>query len=188
MVAENAREQLALDCVLFVPAGRPWLKDERPVSTAHHRVAMVERGIAGNASFQLSNLEVKREGPSYTVDTLLALYEELGSQAQLYVILGVDSLREVARWHEPERLFELATLVGIARPGCEDFDMCELERVSPGASRALVLIDGPLVGISGTSIRRRVAEGRSIRYMVPKAVEEYIYDHGLYTHADEQDG
>lgn len=180
IVAEDARVQLGLDKVLFVPAGQPWLKADRQVTEARHRLAMVERAVASNPCFRASDIEVARPGPTYTADTLAELRRKLGSDAEIYFILGLDSLRQLSRWHRPERVLEMCTVVGVSRPGAGDFDPGTLDAITPGASSKVVLLRVPLIDISGTDIRRRVAAGLSIKYRVPEAVEAYIYEQGLY--------
>ena len=180
LIAEDAREQLGLDEVAFIPAGRPWLKAGHGVSGAGRRLEMVELAVRGNTHFRVLDLEVQRAGSTYTVDTLEQLRGELPSTTDLYLLLGMDSIGDLARWRDPARLFELCTLVGISRPGYADLSPGDLPVVAPGASEELLFIEGPMVGISGTDIRERVALGRSIRYRVPDAVEAYVREHGLY--------
>ncbi len=180
IVADEARETLGLEEVLFIPAGRPWVKAGTPVSAACHRMAMVEMAVKSTPWFRAVDLDVKRPGPTYTVDTLLELRSELGEEADLYLILGVDAVQDIARWHQPAQIFELCTVVGMSRAGVLDLDRAALDAVAPNAAERVVLLEGPLVSLSGTDLRRRVGEGRSIRHRVPEAVEAYIYEHGLY--------
>ncbi len=180
IAAEEARCVLGLDQVLFIPAGRPWFKAGQRITQAGHRMAMVQRAVASNPWFKASDIEVRRPGPTYTVDTLVELRQSLGCDVDLYVILGLDALKEMHRWREPGRIFEMATVVGISRPGTPNFDPGVLDGISPGVSAKVVLINGVRIDISGTELRRRVAQGRSIRYWVPDAVEAYIHEHGLY--------
>ena len=123
---------------------------------------------------------MRHRGQTYTVETLRELREKYSPEDKLFFIIGVDSLREVDRWQDPEQLFEMATLVGVARPGHEEFDPASLDAITPGASDNVVMLDGPLVDISATDLRHRVATGVSIRYRVPEPVEAYIREHGLY--------
>lgn len=183
VMAEEARVRLGLGRVLFVPAGAPWMKKGEAVSTAEHRLAMVERAIASNPGFQTSRLELDRPGDTYTVDTLRQLREEYGPQVELYFILGVDALASFARWKEPARILELCRLVVVTRPSHKKGDGRILEGISPGAEGRAVWIQEPQIGISSTEVRARVAQGLSIKYLVPQAVEEYIYGHGLYRDA-----
>jgi nicotinate-nucleotide adenylyltransferase len=181
MVAEAAREALGLERVLFLPAGRPWLKAHRALTAGHHRVRMVELAVAGNPCFAVARHEVDRAGPTYTVDTLEELRDELGADTPLHFILGQDALQEFHRWKSPERVLELCRLAVVPRPGQADLDWpAFFARYPQAAGRVVLLSEGPQVAISGTDLRRRVAEGRSIRYQVPGAVAEYIQEHGLY--------
>ena len=180
MIAEEVRGRLGLDEVLFVPAGQPRLKSGRQVTEAPHRLTMVKLAIAGNPHFRVSDMEIKRQGPSYSAETLDGLRQDLNAGGELYFIAGLDALRELDRWYQPRRVIELGTLVGVARPECQELARAVLESILPGASGDVVVIRGPLVGISGTEIRRRVSRGMSIRYQVPEPVEGYIYEHRLY--------
>ena len=181
VTAEEALHRLGLEFVLFVPAGNPWLKAHRRVAPAEHRLAMVRLAVADNPRFRVSDAEVRRPGPTYTVDTLRELRAELGPGVRIHLILGVDSLAELGRWHRPEEVLRMSAVVGMARPGAPPPDLEALDRIRPGASREVVLLEGPLIGVSGTEIRRRLAAGASVRYMLPTAVEEYIRCHRLYT-------
>ena len=180
IIAEDARAALDLDRVLFIPAGQPWFKSYRRITAARHRLAMVRLAVADNPLFDVSDIEILRTGPSYTVDTLAELRRQYAPDDELIVILGIDALREIDRWHMPRRLFELARVVGMARPGAS-LDPSVLNAAIPGASARLRLLDGALIDISGTDVRRRAASGRSIRYRVPAAIEAYIREHALYT-------
>ena len=99
---------------------------------------------------------------------------------EIVAVCDKDSLKELGMWHMPERILEMSTVVGMTRPGFQDFGPRTLDAISPGASAKVVLLNGPLIGISGTDIRRRVSEGLSIKYRVPEPVEAYIYERGLY--------
>ena len=180
IVAQEASVLLDLDEVLFIPAGQPWLKSGTELTEAHHRLAMVELAIAPHEKFRASDMEIRRAGPTYTVDTLIELRDQLGPDAGIYMILGLDSLRDLGRWYQPERMFDLATLVGISRPGHQDFDPRTLDTVIEGASEKIVLLEGPRISISGTEIRQRVSDDLPIKFWVPEAVEKYIHEHRLY--------
>ena len=130
-------------------------------------------------------MELRRAGPTYTVDTLTHLKSTLGGAVELFLIVGLDALREVDRWHEPERILELATVVGVSRPGAEVLCRGPLESVRRGTADAVMVVRAPLVGVSSTEIRRRVRRGISIRYLVPDVVETYIRAHRLYAEAEE---
>ena len=180
IIAEEARVRLALEEVVFIPTGQPWLKADQPVSPAHLRVEMVRLAVASNPSFRISSLEVDRSGPTYSVDTLEALREKWGQETDLFFILGMDSLKELPRWKEPERFLELCTPVVFARQDYEDISLRELDELVLGASKKVRILHDPRIGVSGTDIRRRVARGISIRHLVPEGVERFILEHGLY--------
>ena len=182
IVAEDLREKLGLKQVLFIPAGRPWLKlrEEQPISPAGHRLAMVRLAVAGNPYFKVSTMELDRPGLSYSIDTVMELKAKLGARAEIYFIVGPDALSELPRWKDPARLVEMCRVVGIGRPGYTQANLRKLERSIPGASRRIMLVDVPQIDISSTEIRTRVARGLSIRYLVPEAVEKYIQKHKLY--------
>lgn len=180
IIAEEARLGLGLSQVIFVPAGEPWLKGAREISSAVHRLEMVKLAIAANPRFTVSTVDLDRGGPSYTEDTLTDLRRELGEAADFYFILGMDALAQFAMWREPRRIVEMCHLVAARRPGARELDLESLEQSLPGISRRLIVLDNPEVDISSSEIRERVAEGKSIRDMVPEAVERYIAEHGLY--------
>jgi nicotinate-nucleotide adenylyltransferase len=179
-IAGEAMTKLDLLEVLFLPAGRPWLKADQPVTAVEHRVEMVSRAIDGRSHYRLTTVEVDRSGPSYTVDTLAELRSQYGAGADLFFILGWDSLTEIPRWHQPSRLIELCYLVAVPRPGQEEPALGSLEADVPGISRRVILLDGPRVDISSSEIREMVAQGRSIAELVPETVAQYIKQHRLY--------
>lgn len=179
IIAEDVRVKLALAGIVFVPAGRPWLKEDRSITPARHRVEMLRLAIASNPFFSLSRIEVDRPGPSYSVDTLPQLKLQLGSDAVLYFILGSDALAEFARWKEPQKLVEICELVVVPRPGVRT-SLKALEKAVPGISQHVTALDTPEIGISSSDIRLRVSRGLSIRYLVPEAVEDYIEQKKLY--------
>ena len=179
-IAEAARDRLDLDRVILIPAGRPWLKSGHQVSSPAHRLAMARLAIEDRPGLEMSPIEVDRPGPTYTVDTLVELRRELGSGVELYLILGMDSVRELRRWRDPERLFGMCTVVAVSRPDSVDVSSAEIEQSFPGAHGRVRTIRGPMLDISATDIRMRVAEGRSISNCVPPSVQRYIRQHGLY--------
>ncbi len=177
VLAENALAQLDLDRVLFVPAGQPPHKPERPVTAVRHRVAMVEAAVAGNSAFLLSRVDVERPGPHYTVD-MLGILSETYPGATCFFLMGGDSLAEFAGWRDPASILAFARLGVMQRPGWEA-DLASLAEKLPIAER-LTWLDAPHLEISGTDLRRRVAAGLPIRYLVPASVERYVRDHRLY--------
>lgn len=178
LMAEEARIKLNLDEVLFVPARIQWLK-ERELSPSHHRWEMLYLATKSNPFFKLSRIEIDRPGPSYTVDTLTLLHKEREGD-EFYFLLGWDALAEIQYWKEPKRIIDLCYLVALPRFSFPRPDLEVLERALPGISQRVIFLEAPIIGISSTQIRERVARGLSIRYLVPKEVEEYIFSYGLY--------
>ncbi len=177
-IAEEAREALGLEQVLFVPAGTPPHKPGRPVTAAGHRLAMVELAIAGNPSFAASRIEIDRDGPSYTAATLEAMRS--AGHRDLWFILSSEALAGLPGWHRPDRVLELARLAVVPRGGATTPDAAWLEARFPGRADRFAFLSGPLLPISGSVVRRRAAAGRSIRYLVPELVASYAADHRLY--------
>ena len=176
---EEARTRLDLERVIFVPAGLPPHKLHLHVTPTEHRLNMVQLAIADNPHFRLSRVDIDRFGPSYTVDTIELLRDEYGPEAELYFIMGSDSLADLLTWHKPERLIRLCRIVALTRPG-HRVDLEELNHLLPGAIARVQLLEMPLLQISSTDLQRRVRMGLSIKYLVPPAVEAYIRQHGLY--------
>jgi len=179
VAAEEVRGRLNLDKVLFVPAGLPPHQLDLDISPTRHRIAMLKLAIDSNPGFALSRVDVDRHGPCYTVDTLALLHAEYGPDAELFFIMGMDSLADLLIWRSPERIIRLARIVVVGRPGFQA-DVDELDKVLPGAAQRITIVDTPLIEVSSSDIRMRVREGLPIRYQVPEAVEAYIREHGLY--------
>lgn len=179
IIAEEARMKLGLAEVLFVPAGQPWLKQDRDITPAVHRVEMVHRAIADNPYFKLNTLEVDRTGPSCTVDTLESLQDQLSSETSLFFILGRDTLAELALWKEPRKVIQLCRLVVPPRLGSRD--LRHLEEAIPGLLERVIQLHMPVIGISSSEIRQRIARGLSVRYLVPPGVEKYITEQKIYS-------
>ena len=186
VIAEQVREALQLDRVLFVPAAMPPHKLDEPVTPAVDRVAMVELAIAGNPAFAVSRVELERDGPSYTADTLAELSDEAargGVARDFYFILSTEALADLRGWYEPERLLALAHLAVVPRPGAPLPDATWLAANLPGGAAStgrVVCIDTLPLAHSASDVRARAAAGHSIRYLVPPAVEAFIRDHRLY--------
>jgi nicotinate-nucleotide adenylyltransferase len=176
---------LAADCldlghVLFMPAARPPHKGRRAISNAADRVMMTRLAISGDPGLDLSLVEMERPGPSYTVDSLAQLRAHLGENVSLVLIMAADSFAEIESWREPDRLLELAEWGVGPRPGTALPQRAELDRRFGAAASRIHLLDGPSLDVSSSEIRARVAAGRPIRYLVPRAVEELITARGLY--------
>jgi nicotinate-nucleotide adenylyltransferase len=179
-IAEQARNQLELAEVVFVPAGNPYFKDGTRVSSPDHRVSMLKLAISGKLYFKLSLIEIERTGPSYTVDTISALRKTLSKNDELYFILGWDTLAAVHLWYKPRRLMALCRFVAAPRPGYPRPDTRELDKDLPGISRRTVVMDSPLIDISSTQVRAKASEGLPIEELVPTEVAKYIKTHRLY--------
>lgn len=176
-VAERACDELGLDGIVFVPALQPPHKPHRVISAIHHRVNMLELAIAGNPRFRWSDVDMRPGEPSYTVSMLERLHHQHPGE-DLAFIVGEDSLRDFATWHQPDRILELSQLVVADRPGVEvdDSVYAQVPRLRDRVSR----FQAPLLEVSSTELRARVADGHSIRYLVPSAVFAYIERTGLY--------
>ena len=184
-IAEEVRERLGLERVVFIPASIPPHRPDVPRASALDRLAMVRLAIASNPAFEASAIEIERTGRSYTVDTLAAL-AALGPSAastdRSYpaFIVSSEAFEGFESWREPGRILELATLVVVPRDGHAMPGRPSLRARFGSLADRIVLIDGPLLAVSGSAIRARAAAGRSLRYLVPDAVAAYIEDHRLY--------
>jgi nicotinate-nucleotide adenylyltransferase len=180
IVADVARAQLNLNEVLFIPAGQPWLKPERIITAAEHRLQMLRLALDDTPYFSINEIEIERSGPTYTADTLTVLKEQLNAEDELFFILGQDSLMQLPQWHEAPNLIELCYLVAAPRPGVKKPDLKALEAAIPGVTQRVMLMKQPQVDINATDIRERVARGLSVRHLVPEPVNRYIKEHRLY--------
>lgn len=179
-IAEESRARLELAEVYFVPASQTPMKEGSSILPAEHRVSMVRLAIADYPYFKLSTIEIDRPGISYTVDTIAQLREKLGAENELFFIIGWDSLAQLPRWREPERIIKMCRLVAVPRPGYSPPDRKSLEAAIPGLSQRLTVLDKPEIDISATEIRERAARGLSISHLVPEPVVEYIKKQKLY--------
>lgn len=179
-LATLAADAIGLDRVLFMPAAQPPHKLGQRVTRATDRLLMTRLAIAGDPLFELCTIEMERPGPSYTIDSVLELEARYGPEAQLFLIMASDSLAEIDTWRESDRLLQLIEWVVGPRPGASLPDREALERrFGEGAAR-VHLLTGPSLDVSSSEIRRRVAAGRAIRYLVPSGVEELIIERRLY--------
>lgn len=189
-LAEEAAQTLGLERVLFAPAGRPPHKPDRTITPGEDRLAMVELAIAGNLRFVVDRQELDRDGPSYTLDTLLALRggddgsvkrggRSPGQAPELTLILSSEAFADLPSWHEPRRILELARIAVAPREGYPDA-RAVLDQEFPDLAGRVVFLDGPRMRLSASELRERAAAGRSLRYLVPDAVAAYIDDHALY--------
>jgi nicotinate-nucleotide adenylyltransferase len=175
--AQEAFTQLELDTVEFVPTARPPHREIEHDPGPEVRLEMCELAVAGDDRFSVSRIELDREGPSYTVDTLRQLSEERDDE--LFLLLGADQAERLPTWHEPQAVLELTTVCAFERVGySRNAIVIKLARLK-GAER-LRFLEMPLMQVSSSALRRRVAHGIPIRYMVQEAVAEYIVEKGLY--------
>lgn len=174
LLAEQAREQLVLDKVLLIPVGDPWRKATQQVTPAAVRLEMTRLAAAGNPYIEVDDREIRREGATYTIETLKELRAEIEADDDLFLILGEDALADLPQWREPESFPGYATIAVAPREGTDvpptlPFDPVAIER-----------IDLPYINVSSTDLRQRARWGRSLRYMVPEPVREFIEAQGLY--------
>jgi nicotinate-nucleotide adenylyltransferase len=182
-LAQEAAEALGLERVLFVPAGSPPHKPGILITPGDHRLAMVELAIAGNDRFETSRIELDRQGPSFTVDTLEALAASrraAGISGDLTLILSADAFLGLMSWRQPRRVLELARLAVAPRDGYPEAGPAFLGTNAPDQADRATFLDGPWIRLSASTLRARAAAGRSLRYLVPDAVAAYIGDHDLY--------
>ncbi len=180
ITAEAVREAMDIGTMVFIPAAVPPHKLDREVTPAEHRLRMTELATASNPHFRVSDIELRRQGPSYTIDTIRALQKQYPEDTTFYFIIGADAINELTTWHEVDTLITMCHFIAATRQGTS-FDAEGLyarfgERGRAHIHRALT----PHIEISSTDIRSRVREGRSIRYLVPQVVREYIEKEGLY--------
>jgi len=173
VVAEIARDQFGLEEVWWIPNATPPHKSDCELAAVEDRLAMTQRAIDENSSFRLCDIEVRRSGVSYTVETVRALQEQYPDTA-FGLLLGSDSLDHFADWHRPDEIADRVPLVVYKRPGVTE------EVPEPRFANHVRFVSAPVMEISGTEIRARCRAGRSIRYLVPAAVRAYIREHDLY--------
>jgi nicotinate-nucleotide adenylyltransferase len=180
VAAQEALWKLGLDQVLFMPAGQPPHKLRLLRTAIEHRLAMVELAIAQNPAFVLSRIDADRVGPAYTVETLSILTQQYGPTAELSLIVGLDTLLDMAHWYQSHQIVSLARIAVVTRPGYSMPDGDHLESLIPGISQRLDFVPIPALDISSSDLRARVQRGQPIKYQLPPAVEDYIYHQGLY--------
>ena len=185
ITAEMVRSAAELDEVLFVPSARPPHKDGTCAASPEDRLAMTARAVSENPSFSVSDIELSRDGPSYTVDTIAVLRAQLGD-AVLFFITGADAMNDLYRWHEPQRLLRSCQFIVATRQGAALDERIIMEKFTPTERSHIQAVQTPHLEISSTAIRARIRAGLSIRHLVPRAVEEYIEERGLYRAHDEE--
>lgn len=192
--AEETAESLGLHKILFIPAARPPHKSAKPAAPIADRLAMVKTAIAGRSGFEASDIELQRQGPSYTVDTLKEL-KKIHGGARLFFMTGADAILDIGSWKDYKRLFDLAEFVVFSRPGYDITDLglvlktlvdssynwnAQRDAYECGGKKSVYLRLISRLDISSTEIREAVKDGKSVRYLLPDPVREYIEEKGLY--------
>lgn len=181
VTAEEARQQFDLDYVVFVPAGIPPHKDEQSISLPEHRYLMTSLAVMSNPSFFVSRIEIDKNEPTYTIDTVrhFACGKEPGPE--IFFITGADAILEIFTWKDYEELLRLCTFIAVSRPGYSlDHFYDTLDRSCPDMRHRVHLLEIPALAVSSTFIRERVTLSKTIKYLTPEPVEQYIKKHGLY--------
>ncbi|MDM8300524.1 nicotinate-nucleotide adenylyltransferase [Collinsella tanakaei] len=186
VTAEQAREALELDLVLFMPAGIPAFKQDKRVTDAEDRYAMTVLATAANPAFDASRFEIDRDGVTYTIDTLRALRANYPDNVKLFFITGADAILDLVTWHDAAAMAELATFIAATRPGY-DIEQARQRVAASGVPFDVRYIEIPALAISSTNIRARVSAKKSVRYLTSESVIGYIRKNGLYSsHAVER--
>ncbi len=172
--AEEARIEFKLDKVMFVPCRKPVHKRENSISDPEHRYLMTVLAISNNPFFEVSKIELNRPGPSYSIDTVKEILKKYNHRIKIFFITGADAFLEIDSWYKSDELIKLCQFVAATRPGYD------LNRLDQRFKKIINIMEIPALSISSTDIRRRVREGKSIKYLVPGKVEEYIYKNKLY--------
>ncbi len=179
ILADEARYQLQLDCVYLAPAGNPPHKQDRHVTPIQQRLYMAELAAADVDYLKVSSIDAERPGPHYTVDMVRLLDQQVAEDAEIFFLMGLDSLRDLPAWYHAKWLVENCTLVALSRYAVE-LDWPRLEAALPGLRERVIILDMPELEIASHTIQARIRSGQPIRHQVPRVVEAYIYKHGLY--------
>lgn len=184
VTAEAARSRFNLDSVVFVPSGKPPHKKDYPVTTSEHRYLMTVVAVVTNQYFDVSKIEIEREGYSYTIDTVKEL-RKMYPDTELYFITGADAVLEIVTWKSMNEILDYCHLIAATRPG---YELDGLRNSLKGAAgkniQKIHSIEVPALSISSTDIRKRVAHGKPIKYLLPESVEQYILKNNLYRELD----
>ena len=179
--AEEVNDRFKFDKVMFIPSARPPHKDNNEILDAQHRYTMTVLATKDNPRFEVSRIELDRPGRSYSIETVRQLREIYGQDTEIYWIVGADAILEMFIWKDIDELLTLCRFIAISRPG---YDLSQADSRFMERVQVFQTTD---VDISATEIRRRVKQGKSIKYLVPPKVENYIYENGLYRHANDTD-
>ncbi|SDZ34434.1 nicotinate-nucleotide adenylyltransferase [Proteiniborus ethanoligenes] len=188
VIAEEIRYKFNLDKVIFIPAGNPPHKDSRKVTSSNHRYQMALLATISNPYFDISSIELEREGITYTIDTIMELKKCCGDGAEFYFITGADSLLQLSTWKDVDKLLSICKFVAATRPG---FQMSKIEtkvkELESKYNRSIYTVTVPALQISSTDIRNRIKNGMTVKYLLPESVEAYIIKHKLYQDNVEKD-
>ena len=179
-IARRAMDEAALERVIFIPAGQPRLKAGEPSASPQQRLEMLWLAVGDTPGFEVSDIELRRAGPTLTVETLRELQQQLGYGIELCFILGLDALARFDQWVQPEGVVELARLLAVSRPGYTGFDWPAFYARNPYAEGRVDCLDSTAIDVSASELRGRIAAGSSVSGLLPAAVEGYIRDNGLY--------
>ncbi|NLC11188.1 MAG: nicotinate-nucleotide adenylyltransferase [Firmicutes bacterium] len=181
VTAEEARQQFNLDCVIFIPAGNPPHKNSSKLTDREHRYLMTLLAVANNPYFTLSRIELDKEEPSYTIDTVREFYQKFQGKAKIYFITGADAVLDIITWKDYRELLSMCSFIAATRPG---YSLTKLKVLLGPAFSEIIprihLLEIPAMAISSTYLRRKVAAGKTIKYLTPASVEQYIYKNRLY--------
>lgn len=186
VTAEEALYQFRLDEIIFMPSGKPPHKENRQIAPAEDRYLMTVMAIAANPKFSVSRFEIDKETPSYTAETLEELRKVYPKEAEIFFITGADAVLDILTWKVPEKIFHLSCFIAATRP---DYAIEKLEKVggfriaksNSGEEAEIFIMEIPALAISSSDIRRRIREGRPVRYLLPDAVLDYIMERKLYS-------
>ena len=181
VAAEAVRQEFGVDRVLFIPTGQPPHKETNPMYN-EHRYLMCVLATVNNQDFEVSRMEIDREGTTYTIDTIKELHNVCKKDCKIYFITGADAVEEILTWKNPKELLELCEFVACTRPGYDKTGLQKkINELNDNFKARIHFLEIPALSISSTDIRNRLIAGKTIKYLVPQAVEQYIYKFGLYT-------
>lgn len=188
VAADHVLHALNLDKIIFIPTGDPPHKKNRNITSANRRLEMVRLAISSNPKFHISSIEVDRRGNTYTVDTLRQLKESYGEEAVFFFIVGTDSLCQISTWKDPKQLFKLCNVVAVNRGAYQNKDFFECkEQLEKEYQTQILVVEIPALEISSTQIRNSVSQHRTIKYLLPAEVENYIFENRLYRNGEVRD-
>ena len=179
-IARQAQAQADLERVIFIPAAQPRLKSAQPQANPQHRLAMLRLAADNAPAFEVSDLELRRPGPTLTVETLRQLRQQTANDTELYFILGLDVLSHFHQWIQPQEITQLARLLAVSRPGYAKFNWPAFYAQNPHAAGRVECLTTPPIYLSASQLRRRLANGQPVTNLIPPAVEQYIQENGLY--------